>query len=610
MEQISRNLFLFRDTCHVYIIRAGDMAVLVDFGDGAVLKELPAWGIQRVTDILITHHHRDQVQGLPPALRRGEPLLSGTCIWAPHTEQDLFASVDQHWQIRSLLNNYDVRQDRYSLLEPLPLTGTLQDYQSIACGGRDWTVLPAPGHTPGSVALQAVVDDRSLIFTGDLLCGPGKVWSMAALQWSYQGMEGAAVMIPVLLDLCQREAELLLPSHGEVMDDPQAAIRPLVRRLRQLLDARQENLRMEEWLREPYEQITPHLLRNRTSVANSYVLISGSGKALIIDYGYDFVTSNNNGSDPALHRPWLYTLAALKQQFGVRQIDVVVPTHYHDDHVAGFNLLRQKEGTRVWAAQNFANILEHPNDYDLPCLWYDPIPVDRVLPLYLPVQWEEYTFELYPLVGHTRYAAAIAFTVDGTRVLATGDQHKGSAGLDWNYVYQNRFSFEDYRSSADLYKSLFPDLILPGHWQPLWTDSEYFAILRQRGEQLEHLHSELLPLESINLGAEGFAARIKPYFIRTSGGCPIEYLVEVRNPLSETTLLRAQMVLPEGWSVDEPEKQIRLGQGQGCELSFIVMPPLGLIGTRFRLAVDITVDTVRLGQQAEALVDLTETTQN
>ena len=101
----------------------------------------------------------------------------------------------------------------------------------------------------------------------------------------------------------------------------------------------------------------------------------------------------------------------------------------------GINLLSRVEGTQVWVPDLFADILEHPNDYDLPCLWYDPIPVDKALPLDTPFRWEEYTFTLYALPGHTRYAVAIAFEVDGKRILASGDQYQGDDGLAPNYVY-------------------------------------------------------------------------------------------------------------------------------------------------------------------------------
>ena len=75
--------------------------------------------------------------------------------------------------------------------------------------------------------------------------------------------------------------------------------------------------------------------------------------------------------DPAVHvivvqgaglRPVRATLVAmiearLKRDHGVRSLDVVVPTHYHDDHVAGFNLLREVEGTQTWVPDTFAEVL-------------------------------------------------------------------------------------------------------------------------------------------------------------------------------------------------------------------------------------------------------------
>lgn len=100
----------------------------------------------------------------------------------------------------------------------------------------------------------------------------------------------------------------------------------------------------------------------------------------MVDAGYDFVTGEAAGGDRASKRPWLYALPALKHQFGVTRLDVVLPTHYHDDHMAGMNLLRDSEGTQTWAAESFADILENPLAYNLPCLLYDTIPVDRRLP--------------------------------------------------------------------------------------------------------------------------------------------------------------------------------------------------------------------------------------
>ncbi len=382
-----------------------------------------------------------------------------------------------------------------------------------------------------------------------------------------------------------------------------------------LLQHRKQDLDLLELQRHPYEpvlparecSVTPPLLMNRTGAANSYVLVSCSGKALFIDFGYDFVDRLPAGTDRASRRPWLYTIPALKEQFHIKKIDVVLPTHYHDDHVAGCNLLRDVEGTQVWAAENFAELLEHPADHDLPCLWYDPIPVDRTLPLGRPIQWEEYTLTLHPLHGHTRYAVAVELEVDGVRVLATGDQYQGDDGLSCNYVYQNRYSSGDFAEAADLYLRLRPNLILSGHWKPLMVTPEYLRQIAGSARTLDQLHRELLPEDS---GASGssFIARIQPYQLTLQPGKAALLAVEVMNPFPQASEAVVRLVAPPGWEVIPPGQTILL-QGT-AQVVFTVVPPRGPVFRRARLAADITVAGRRFGQQAEALVSLVENRSN
>jgi glyoxylase-like metal-dependent hydrolase (beta-lactamase superfamily II) len=610
LKTVSQNVFVHTSTCNVYILRNGNSAVLVDFGDGSVLDILPSLGIEQVTDVLMTHHHRDQGQGLPLAQNRG-PLAQASDIrlWVPAVERDLFSDVDVHWQGRDILNNYNVRQDRFSLLEPVPVAGVLEDYGRYFLGGFTFEVLPTPGHTTGSITLLVEADGSRLAFSGDLIAGPGKVWSMAATQWSYNGQEGAVLSCLSLEKLKEKQPDLLLPSHGKPMLHPADAIDLLFHRLRALLDERGENPRMQLLMREPYRAITPHLLLNQTSMANSYILVSESGKALAIDFGYDFIGGAAPGQDRASRRPWLYTLPALKRDFDVTQVDAAIPTHYHDDHVAGLNLLQRVEGTRLWIPENFAPILANPRAYDLPCLWYDPILADRVLPIAEPVAWEEYMLHLYPLPGHTLHAVAILVEVDGRRMLFTGDQYQGEQGLKWNYVYQNRFRIDDYRETAALYERLAPDLILSGHWSPLPTNPEYFLKLREQADVLAQLHRDLLPLEEVDLGAEGVACRITPYQAQAKAGEEIHFQVSAFNPLPEPTEICLEWIAPPGWLVipDPAAAQPMETMASGVEFqaNFIIRVPAdALPARRVRLAVDVTAGSLRLGQQAECLIDL------
>ncbi|MDQ4078617.1 MAG: MBL fold metallo-hydrolase [Chloroflexota bacterium] len=594
VQQLSEDLYCFEDTCRVYVIRSGSEAVLVDFGSGDVLEHLDGIGVERVTDVLMTHHHRDQGQGLARA------VAAGARIWVPHMEQDLFHSVDEHWQAREIMNNYNMRQDRFSLLESVPVAGTLRDYGRYRFGNHEFVVLPTTGHTAGSITLLAEMDGRSVAFTGDLIAAPGKVWSLAATQWTYNKAEGVAATIASLLDLKERAPDLLLPSHGEAMEEPEEAIDLLVPRLWRLLRARDENPRLFDLHEQPYEPLTPHLLFNRTSTANSYVLLSESGKALFIDYGYDFLTGFTAGADRASRRPWLYTIPRLKEQYGVEEVEVVIPTHFHDDHVAGFNLLREVEGTKVWAPENMDDILQRPTDYDLPCLWYDPIPVDRVLPLEQPIRWEEYELTLYAQSGHTRYAVAIAFEVDGKQVLAIGDQYERED--HWNYVYQNRFVIGDYQRSAALYRKLKPEILLVGHGAPLEVTPELLDKLTAEGELLDALHHALLPLERVDFGAEGVGAWIRPYQSEVRSGETVEFEVEVRNPFPQLEEAIVHLVVPQGWEVNKEKVSFPVAAHGMATALFRVRPPANLDKRRARIAANLTVGGRQFGQQAEALV--------
>ena len=602
MKKITENLYCYDDTCNVYILCSGNEAVLVDFGSGAVLDHLSEIGVDRVTDILMTHHHRDQGQGLPGAVQ------AGCRIWVPHSEQDLFHSVDAHWQARQVYNNYNVREDRFSLLESVPVTGTLEDYQVRRFGGHTITIIPTPGHTTGSISLLVEMEGRQILFSGDLIAGPGKVISLAATQWMYNGAEGVAAGLASLLDLQDRQIDLLLPSHGDPIDEPGTAMALLAERFWALLRGRDQNPRLYQLREHPYQPVlpagegpdgkgTPHLLKHRASLANSYVLLSESGKALYIDFGYDFVTGIPAGSDRASRRPWLYTLPALKAQFGVQKVDVVLLTHFHDDHVAGCNLLRCVEGTQVWAAENFADILENPSHYDLPCLWYDPIPVDRRLPLSQAFTWEEYTLTVHPQPGHARYAVAVEFEVDGLRFLATGDQYEGDDGLAWNYVYQNHFAAGDYTATARLYQHICPDIILPGHARPLWVTADYLEKIYHDAQILNRMHHELLPSE---IATDSFIARILPYQVTAEAGTTISFETEVRNPFFDPKDALIKIVVPPGWKVDGDCQRLEISGTH--QLSFKVTLPPGQTLRRARLAVDLTIGGQRFGQQAEALV--------
>lgn len=608
VTEVARDVYRVEDTVAVYLVvgdRAADGtadAVTVDFGSGRVLEHLEALRVRRVTDVLMTHHHRDQGQGLPSAVEHGAR------VHVPPVEVDLFTRPDELWDERNLDDDYDLRQDRFSLLEPVPVADVLPEYRSADYGTVRFRVLPTPGHTVGSVTLLHERDGRRLAFTGDLVSAPGQVWSLAATQWSYTGVEGPAMVVLSCMLLRDEAPDVLLPSHGLPMAEADAALRLLGARMQELVDSRRDHpWDLESWLRRPWTPVSPHLLANTTSLSCSYALLSENGEALLVDYGYDVTTGVVPGTGRATKRPWLASLSALRAQFGVTKVAVALPTHHHDDHVAGMPLLRAVEGTEVWAPDTVAPVLADPWREDLPCQWFDPVPVDRVLPVGEPFTWNEYTITVHDQPGHTLYHVAYEVEVDGVHVLFTGDQQE-NAGVPGgrpevlNHQYRNRFRQGDYVRSAALYRRIAPDLLLSGHWAPRRVDEPFLDLLAATAAALDRRHEALLHgvRDGFEPGPEG-VARIEPYRSRIPTGQTVDLRVVVRNPLPDRAPVSVRPVVPPGWTVDVQEVTATVGAGEQCVLSFRVVPA-GAPRRRARVAVDVTIGAARFGQLADAVV--------
>jgi hypothetical protein len=86
-------------------------------------------------------------------------------------------------------------------------------------------------------------------------------------------------------------------------------------------------------------------------------------------------------------------------------------------------------------------------------------------------------------------------------------------------------------------------------------------------------------------------------------------LVTARNPLHEPARLGLEWVLPTGWTVaadheESPAADI-VQPGEELQRSFVIsIPENANPARRVRLAVDFSAGTLRLGQQAECLVDI------
>jgi glyoxylase-like metal-dependent hydrolase (beta-lactamase superfamily II) len=603
---LSQNLYVFEDTCNVYLVKDGDRGLLIDFGSGRMLELAPDLGVAGIDWILHTHHHRDQAQGDAKAVERRIPIA------VPAHERHLFEDAENFWRNRRVNHLYSVRNDFFTLTRNVPVARLLHDYETFRWGRYQFLILPSPGHTIGSVTLLAEIDGREVAFVGDLIYAPGKVLTLYDLQYNYAGMEGVDFSVYSLTRLLERRPGLVCPSHGEPLADPAPAIQELIRRLSDWYDYWRGPTMIT---RNRPIVVSPHLVAHHLPVSSFYAVISDSGKALFLDYGSASNTSFlvfKDWPDPFDRMRFLeHSIAELRAGFGMQSIDVAMPSHVHDDHINGFPHLMKHYGTRVWCYENMRDILEHPRGRNIGCVLPEPIPVDRTFRHRETFKWEEFEFTVVHSPGHTEFQMALLADIDGSRVAFTGDAFFNTPatpddGLRHNLIYRNDVFSGSHEQSLRNILDFEPHVVAPGHGSPFLltrTDAERFA--RRLKQQQAHFES-LLPGPDIDFGLDPSWVHLYPYQMRILPGESGQAEVRVRNHRSGPMELQVSLVLPESWKCEPEIARISAaGKGAGqARFSIAVPRNPGTTENRVAIAADVVADGRYLGQLAEAVVDL------
>ena len=508
---------------------------------------------------------------------------------------------------------YDNLWNLNAPIEPTPLAGVLRDYEPRSLAGLDVLVLPLPGVTLMQSGLEVRLPEtgQRVIFCGEAIHSPGRLARIAPLQYDYNDLTGAVNCHRSAQTLRDRGAAALLPSLGEpIVEDVDGALAQLQQSLELLCAGRPEESAAIAGLAEaPLQRVTDHVWMATQSEAISWFVISESGKALVLDYGYSKRGAFLQGyPTPQRRRALPHSLVALQRQFGIDRIDVALLSHFHDDHVCGVPVLQRLHGTECWASEAFADLLAEPEAHCFPCDWPTPCRIDRRLPLEGSVQWEEYTFHFAPMNGHTRFAALIGFEADGRRFAHTGDQYFFQHGVgEWatnpimqNHVYRNGALLDGYRQSGDWMCRWRPEIVLSGHQPAMFTDDAYFQRLSEWSEEYACLHQQAMVLgeAETHFDLDNWGGWIWPYRTHLRSPEPVRVKVTVRNPLPRAAELEVRLVGPPGW---EGSSAV-LPAGPRAEVSGeLTIVPNGPC-RRQSFAVELVAEGRPFGQVAEALL--------
>ena len=612
-EQVVPGAYRFRDSCNVYALAGPEGCVIVDAGTGGWLDHLAGLPAPPAA-LLLTHYFRDHAAGALRAARAGIP------VWVPEGERAILSDPGQHFRERETYIIYDNLWDLFAPIEGVPVAGVLRDHEKVRLAGLDIEVLPLPGVTLTQIGVAAEMplpgSTRRVVCCGEAIHSPGRMARIAPLQYNYNDLSGAVNAFTSARRLREHAPEVLLPSLGEPMlAETDGALAQLQDSLRFLVAGRPGMTdRLNTLGPDPLERVTDHVWKTTHTQSVNWFLLSESGKILAIDYGYDAHNLvSTNYPRPANRRASLHSLEALKSRFGIDRVDVVLVSHFHDDHVCGIPLLQRLFGTQCWAAENFADLLESPHAHCFPCDWPVPARVDRRLPLGETFTWEEYTFRLHPMSGHTRFAALIGFEADGRRFAHTGDQYFFQQGWDggpmppWdqnpvaqNHVYRNGALLDGYDQSGDWLLDWRPDIVLQGHQAPFHTDDSFFKRIAAWSGEYKDIHRRAMVLgdDEAHFDLDSWGGWIWPYRTFLPSPSPAAVRVTVRNPFPRRATLSVTLVGPQGWS----GTSVTLDAAPRAEVSAtLAITPAGPC-RRQPFAAALVADGRPFGQVAEGLL--------
>ena len=605
VTQLSDSLFVYHDNINVGILREGDRALLIDCGGGAVRSALTQLGIRTVEKALFTHHHRDQASGVKS--------LAGptTCIGVPAQERQLFEAVEAFWndpKMRWHLYNY--HPHNLMLAEPIPVTEAYSEGDTVQWGDATIRVLDTPGHTDGSVSYLVSVDGGQFAFCGDAIYDVGQIWELYSLQkggrtTDYHGFLGDRERLCQSLEKLKAEApDALIPSHGNIMRQPEQAIDALFDRLERCYDKYVAISALRYYFPDLFTAYTgkpghmpiregkevPAFLRH---FGTTWLIISDNREAFVMDCG-----------SPRI----LEQITSLQQHGEISTVTDFWITHYHDDHVDAVPQFQAMFDCTTRTDAVVAAVVENPRGFRIPCISPALAHLDERTHDHDSWTWNEFKMTAFHFPGQTYYHGGLLVEGHGTRLFFAGDSFT-MAGID-DYCSGNRNLLGanvGYDRCLALIAELQPTHIFNCHVNCAFdfTDEE-IAFMRQNLAERERLYGELFPWPHANHGMDEHWVRAYPYEQDVTPGEAVTLRVDFTNHSTKPCIATCRPVLPAVWEAEVPEQSVTISPKQEGHVTFTIpVPPVERLnatnGQRIVVPIDVTYDGRPLGQFREAV---------
>jgi glyoxylase-like metal-dependent hydrolase (beta-lactamase superfamily II) len=541
-----------------YALIDSDAALLIDAPCGP--DGLKAQGVKQIDAVLLTHHHRDT------AAFAGRYLADKVPVRASKASAEWLTpeGVQKYWKESLPLRN---SRTAYLVL-PEGLAGvdcSLADGQMIDWHGWTVTVVDAPGHSRDHTAYAARKgkDGRLLLFCGDALSAPGKLWSPYTTDWDHWTDLGLKPTYQTLRKLTDLKPDALLPAHGDPI--AQNAVAALTRTAdaaeevgflksferytkERLKDAPKYAFLAKEQAEsngsKPWSQISEHLF----ITGNTYVLVSRDtdNPFMVID-------------------PWDPYSAAqipkIKVEERLGKLEVVMCSHAHFDHYDGVYTILDRDKPEVWTLDRVAVPIADPYLLRAPFLDPRPVKIDKRPKDGDVLTWREYRLRFHHLPGQTEFTMGVETTIDGKKCYFTADNffHQDQFSGTGGWMGLNRSYPLPYSESAQKVLDAAPDWVLAEHGGPFEFNAEDFRRRVQWGKECAKAADAVCVSGSLVHDWNPSRVRVEPLVQKAKPGASLNATLVASNPLDHAEKLT--VVLEGRWLTEDQTWELEVGAG-------------------------------------------------
>lgn len=486
-RQIEPGLYVFKDTCNVYVVCDEHEAIAIDFGSGAWLSAAAKLGLPVVKRVYLTHHHPDQCAGL-------QEMKSGQFeVHAPAGEEALY-------EAKALAKYKDARggpmwfpEESYNQLSHgLPagmLKHDMAGFDDHYWLSRRIRFIHSPGH--GRHAISIVLDHagKQLVFCGDAAHAGATIHELYHLEWDHWTASGIDAARHGVQRLASLGMDWLLPSHGPAISErPNAMLKTLATKLERFAQAKGSICAGEKDRYLTPMQFLPggaiQLLPNLYWFHNGgYLLLSKNNEALITDPFGDL-------------KPLGALVRHLQNQHPKLRVTAQLVTHYHADHCTAVQQVRKQYDTPLYLHPKVAEILARGGAWDVPYLDRQAITPDHMWPSQGKWQWNEYSFDIAHMPGQTWWHCGFMATINQKRVLFGGDSFQPASR--WNgtggFCSINGCRFDNgFEAAARRIIQWQPDFIVNGHGTWCHFTPSYFKKVIRWSQKTQAAINALCP---------------------------------------------------------------------------------------------------------------------